>query len=217
MTSSFHHKMFSKWAMTPFARSVLLFGTLIFTFLWFSSAVAAAESVKVELTPEEQAWLAEHPVITLTTLPNWQPFVITDDKTGELTGIDVEFIRLLNQRLGGAIKIETYDWKTLVQMSKDHKVDGFFPASITEDRKPYLVWTEVYNLTPLALVTLRDAPDIKDWNDLAGKKVVMTAGSSYIELLRELVPEAEVVLVKNVEEQVPFLAEGKALSHHEIQ
>jgi len=210
MTPSFHHKIFPQWAMPPFARSVLLFGALIFTFLWFSSAVAAAESVKVELTPEEQVWLAEHPVITLTTLPNWQPFVITDDKTGELTGIDVEFIRLLNQRLGGAIKIETYDWKTLVQMSKDHKVDGFFPASITEDRKPYLVWSEVYNLTPLALVTLRDAPDIKDWNDLAGKKVVMTAGSSYIELLGELAPEAEVVLVKNVEEQVPFLAEGKA-------
>jgi ABC-type amino acid transport substrate-binding protein len=101
----------------------------------------AEKTPEVELTSEEKAWLAEHPVITLTTLPNWQPFVITDDKTGELTGIDVEFIKLLNQRLGGAIKIETYDWKTLVQMSKDHKVDGFFPASITEDRKPYLVWT----------------------------------------------------------------------------
>jgi ABC-type amino acid transport substrate-binding protein len=162
------------------------------------------------LTPEERAWLKEYPVITLTTLPDWQPFVITDDKTGELTGIDVEFIKLLNQRLGGAIKIETYDWKTLVQMSKDHKVDGFFPASITEDRKPYLVWTQVYNSTPLALVTLRDAPDIKEWRDLAGKKVVMTASSSYIELLGELAPEAEIAIVKNVEEQVPFLAEGKA-------
>jgi ABC-type amino acid transport substrate-binding protein len=162
------------------------------------------------LTPEERAWLKEYPVITLTTLPDWQPFVITDDKTGELTGIDVEFIKLLNQRLGGAIKIETYDWKTLVQMSKDHKVDGFFPASITEDRKPYLVWTQVYNSTPLALVTLRDAPDIKEWRDLADKKVVMTASSSYIELLGELAPEAEIVIVKNVEQQVPFLAEGKA-------
>ncbi|MFZ9034491.1 MAG: transporter substrate-binding domain-containing protein, partial [Anaerohalosphaeraceae bacterium] len=170
----------------------------------------AEKTPEIELTPEEKAWLAEHPVITLTTLPNWQPFVITDDKTGELTGIDVEFIKLLNQRLGGAIKIETYDWKTLVQMSKDHKVDGFFPASITEDRKPYLVWTRVYNSTPLALVTLRDAPDIKEWRDLAGKKVVMTASSSYIELLGELAPEAEIVIVKNVEEQVPFLAEGKA-------
>jgi len=210
MTPSFHHKIFPQWALPSFARSILLFGTLIFTFLLFSSTVVAAESVKVELTPEEQAWLAEHPVITLTTLPNWHPFVITDEKTGELTGIDVEFIRLLNQRLGGAIKIETYDWKTLVQMSKDHKVDGFFPASITEDRKPYLAWSKIYNTTPLALVTLRDAPEIKDWNDLAGKKVVMTAGSSYIELLRELEPKAEVVLVKNVEEQVPFLAEGKA-------
>ena len=195
--------------MPSFARSVLLFGTLIFTFLWFSSAVVAAESVKVELTLEEQAWLAEHPVITLTTLPNWHPFVITDEKTGELTGIDVEFIRLLNQRLGGAIKIETYDWQTLVQMSKDHKVDGFFPAAISEDRKPYLAWTKVYNSTPLALLTLRDAPDIKEWSDLAGKKVAMTVSSSYLELLGDLVPEAEIVIVKNIEEQVPLLAEGK--------
>ncbi|MDH3870063.1 MAG: transporter substrate-binding domain-containing protein, partial [Desulfuromonadales bacterium] len=153
MTPSFHHKIFPQWALPSFARSILLFGTLIFTFLLFSSTVVAAESVKVELTPEEQAWLAEHPVITLTTLPNWHPFVITDEKTGELTGIDVEFIRVLNQRLGGAIKIETYDWTTLVQMSKDHKVDGFFPASITEDRKPYLAWSKIYNTTPLALVT----------------------------------------------------------------
>ena len=195
--------------MPSFASSVLLFGALIFTFLWFSSTVAAAESVKVELTPEEQAWLAEHPVITLTTLPNWHPFVITDEKTGELAGIDVEFIGLLNQRIGGAIKIETYDWQTLVQMSKDHKVDGFFPAAISEDRKPYLAWTKVYNSTPLALLTLRDAPDIKEWSDLAGKKVAMTVSSSYLELLGDLVPEAEIVIVKNIEEQVPLLAEGK--------
>ena len=165
--------------------------------------------VRVSLTPEEKAWLAEHPVITLTTLPNWQPFVITDEKTGELSGIDVEFIKLLNQRLGDAIRIETYDWATLVQMSKEHQVDGFFPAAISEDRKPYLVWTKVYNSTPLALVTLRDAPDIKKWSDLAGKKVAMTESSSYIELLGELAPEAEVVIVKNIEEQVPLLAESK--------
>ncbi|MGD8880600.1 MAG: transporter substrate-binding domain-containing protein, partial [Desulfobacterales bacterium] len=185
-----------------------LFWGLLLVFLFIGEV--QGNEPQVQLTLEERAWLAENPVITLTTLPNWQPFVITDDKTGELTGIDVEFIKLLNQRLGGAIKIETYDWKTLVQMSKDHKVDGFFPASITEDRKPYLVWTRVYNSTPLALVTLRDAPDIKEWRDLAGKKVVMTASSSYIELLGELAPEAEIVIVKNVEEQVPFLAEGKA-------
>ena len=163
----------------------------------------------VELTPEERAWLEVHPKITLTTLSNWPPFVITDDRTGELTGIDVEFIKLLSRRLGGAIEIETHDWQTLVRMAKDHRVDGFFPASITEDRKPYLAWTQVYNSTPLALVTRGDAPDIGDWRELAGKRVVMTAGSSYIELLGELAPEVEMVIVKNVEEQVPLLAEGK--------
>jgi len=56
-----HFKKLSRRTLSPFVRSALLFCALIFTFFWLSPAVVAAESSRIELTAEEQAWLAEHP------------------------------------------------------------------------------------------------------------------------------------------------------------
>ncbi|MFC1673059.1 transporter substrate-binding domain-containing protein [Pseudomonadota bacterium] len=164
---------------------------------------------EIALTGEEINWLRENPVITLATLPNWAPFIFLDETNGQPRGVDIDFMALLNQKLGGAIRIELFDWATAVQMAKDHEVDGLFPAAISEDRKPYLEWSNIYNTSPLALVTSTDAPQISTWGDLTNKKVAMQKGSTYIELMGELAPKAELVYVKDPFEQVQALLEGK--------
>jgi hypothetical protein len=68
---------------------------------WTTTKVAQAEVVKatrsvLQLTREEQAWLAEQPVLNLGVDPSWAPFEYFDSK-GELASITSDNIRILTQ------------------------------------------------------------------------------------------------------------------------
>jgi ABC-type amino acid transport substrate-binding protein len=112
------------------------------------------------LTPEERAWLNAHPVISLVSTGYCPPFVYWDNKEQKQKGFDIDYMNLLSRKLGTPIEIRLTKWGEAVQMAKDHKVEGLFPAAISEDRKPYLEWSDIYISSPLSLVTYSDAPRI---------------------------------------------------------
>jgi len=51
------------------------------------------------LTPQERAWLREHPVITVALDPSWAPIEFTD-KRGTPSGMTTDYLRLIEARLG---------------------------------------------------------------------------------------------------------------------
>lgn len=163
----------------------------------------------VLLNDEERFWLKEHPLITLVTGLDWKPFTFRDEKTGEPRGFHIDYMALLNKKLGGVIKVKMFNWATALQMTMDHKVDGIFPAAISEERKPYLMWSDIFSSSPLGLLTANDAPKIEQWSDLSGKKIAIAKGTTYVELMGELEPGAEVILTDSVLEQLQGLVEGK--------
>ena len=67
------------------------------------AAAAASGSAAIpllkDLTPEEQAWLAAHPVVTLSIDDDYHPKSYRDQH-GELAGINIDYVRLLATRLG---------------------------------------------------------------------------------------------------------------------
>ena len=168
-----------------------------------------APSIRGQLTLEEKAWLAEHPVITLASTSYWPPFVFWDEKGQKQRGFDIDYMELLSRKLGVPLQIKLYPWKEAVQMAKDHQVDALFPAAISEDRKPYLNWSSVYITQPIALMTLRNFPSIEQWDELKGKRVGVTAGSTYIEEIHRLESRAKIVEFKGSLDSLNALIEGK--------
>ncbi len=56
-------------------------------------------SIILEFTPQEQAWLREHPNIKIGVDPSFAPYEFID-KDGEYRGIAADHLKLINERLG---------------------------------------------------------------------------------------------------------------------
>ena len=89
MINQRHFKQLFRRALAPFARAVLLFCTLILIFPMVSTAVFAADTPGIELTPEERAWLKAHPRI-VARVDNFPPFHSTVQ--GKPTGFSIDLL-----------------------------------------------------------------------------------------------------------------------------
>lgn len=63
------------------------------------------------LTPEERAWLAEHPSIRLGVDTSWPPFEFRDEQ-GRYQGLAAGYVGLLQERLGVSLTpVEPKTWR----------------------------------------------------------------------------------------------------------
>lgn len=106
------------------------------------------------LTVEEREWLLEHDgKITLGFLKN-VPVYFEKDENGRPVGITVEYIRLLEQRLGFTFQIHERDsWSELVQGLYDGTLDALpgFSYSIDRARKVHI--SIQYTANPYAIIS----------------------------------------------------------------
>lgn len=162
----------------------------------------------LRLSGEEQAWIRSHPVITLSVDDGYPPKNYRDEQ-GNLVGISIDYIRLLEQRLGVEIRFEGSQWSEALTKAMEHKVDGVINADLLEERKPYLNFTEVYAIYPQALVTRKDEPALATLDDFEGRTVAVKKQSSQLALLRDKYSRVELVEIDTVVEGLDLLVEGR--------
>lgn len=77
------------------------------------------------LTTEEQAWLERHPQIVLGMTYQFSPDLIRGSD-GELSGIVVDYLALLNRQLDGRIQLHAEPtWQAVTQKALMGEIDGF--------------------------------------------------------------------------------------------
>ena len=84
--------------------------------------VAEQVSELIGLTEDEQAWLADHPVIRVGESSEFEPQLIKR-ADGSFTGIVPEFYRLLEKRLGIRFKIIDDAWSGIIRRASEWKID----------------------------------------------------------------------------------------------
>ena len=135
----------------------------------------------VQLTPKEQAWLANHKKIRIAFDGSLPPYSFIND-SGQLEGIAIEVMNTLSKRLG--IKFETYPnttWNKLYEAAVTYKVDVVATMVNRPDRTQWFNFTQPYLIKSLVIMTKRDNVTIKNRSDLVGKKVAMVKGYQYVD------------------------------------
>lgn len=89
-------------------------------FLLFSGNGLAAETI--ELTKEEQAWLADHPNITVGHSSQFEPLLIKASD-GTLTGMLPDYYKLVGNRLGVEFKIVDDKWPEIHRRAREKDID----------------------------------------------------------------------------------------------
>ena len=103
------------------------------------------------------------------------PFEFADEKTGKLTGFDVELIQAVAQEIG-------FKKCTVVNM------DAISAVTINDTRKRVVLFTQPYYKSGLAFIVRKGITDVKTFEDLKAKTIAVqkeTTGEVYARQLEE--------------------------------
>ncbi|MFO7600262.1 MAG: transporter substrate-binding domain-containing protein, partial [Candidatus Desulfacyla sp.] len=161
----------------------------------------------LSLTPEESAWLADHPEIAIAINQAWPPMDYTD-ADGTPQGIGVGFIRALNGRLGGRLKIVPLPWTEMVEGVKEKRIDGLMDITPRPDREAVFHFTKPYLNIPHSIIARKDAPYYEDLSQLAGK-IVGVERQFFIErVFQEKYPGIRVSLFDTTSDALDAVSKG---------
>ncbi|MDH3544081.1 MAG: transporter substrate-binding domain-containing protein, partial [Desulfuromonadales bacterium] len=189
-----HFKKLSRRTLSPFVRSALLFCALIFTFFWLSPAVVAAESSRIELTAEEQAWLAEHPVITLATGNGNYPPAEIKNPDGTWSGFNIEFFEQLSKLLDIDIRLHYGAWAETQKKAMNGELDGL--SIVGKDPRRDVIFNATDTIYPSYFsVFSASRADLKinSFTDLDGLRIGYKRGARPAKTRLKKLPEATAV------------------------
>ncbi|MCK7576242.1 MAG: diguanylate cyclase [Chromatiales bacterium] len=154
----------------------------------------ATES-RVELTLEEQSYLAGLGPISVAPDPVWPPFQSLDER-GRFTGIAIDLLELVARRLGIDIAyVVARDWDEAVQLSESGQVLVLPFLNQTPARERWLLFTEPLLVEPSVFVTREEHPFIIDAARLSDESIALPRATSVEERIRRDFPNLRVVHV----------------------
>ncbi|WP_177428354.1 transporter substrate-binding domain-containing protein [Candidatus Venteria ishoeyi] len=161
----------------------------------------------IELTTAERAWLKAQPKISMAIATNYPRSYY--GKSGKLQGVDVDYIALLEKKLGIQFEHITSNWHTALDRAMKHEVDTILNADKMEYREQYLNFTKVYFAVPQVVIAPENEAAISDLNELCGRKIAVHKGSSYSAFLQQHHPCIELLEVIDKKKFLPQLLPGR--------
>ena len=163
----------------------------------------------VRLTPEEKAFLKDHPVLRVSNETDYPPFDFTTD--GKPDGYSIDYLNLLAERLGIQFEyVNGYPWNELLSMFEKRELDIIHSAMKTEERLRYTLFTRPYLHQLHALVTLQENSNLKSLDDLKGKTLAMQKGFATNEFILPRYPDINILWVSGTLEGLKAVASGQA-------
>lgn len=175
------------------------------TFCWLLSFNAQAA---LQLTPEEKAWIKQHPTITLGADYNWPPFEYADSSHHH-NGIAADILKLISQQTGLKIKVKSGVWADILEEAKKGEVQGLSCVVKTPKREPYFFFTSPYTTMPLAMV-VNTTSGLQTLEELNDHKLALNGGSYIEEWIKTHYPKIHIVPVHSNAEALENVATGKA-------
>lgn len=148
---------------------------LVWLWLFFCSSFALAAPVALQLTPRESSWLSQQQSITIAVMQNWPPMDYVDED-GAVTGIGVDYLNAINERIGGIIKIVPAPFSENVKAVQSRQLDALMDITPKPDRELFFNFTPAYMTIPQVIVARKTTPYLRNEKDLADKTVALEHG-----------------------------------------
>jgi PAS domain S-box-containing protein len=166
-------------------------------------------SLGVKLTSKEIEYLQNKQTINMCIDPNWMPFEQFDENDNYI-GMSAEYFKIFAENLSVDFNvIHTNSWTETLEFAKQKKCDILSLAMETPQRKKYLNFTTPYLETPLVVATKLGVHFINDVNDLKGKKIGISKGYAFSELLKYKYPLLNIIDVENTNEGLEKVNHGE--------
>lgn len=188
--------------------SMLLIVAVMISMVACSKPSAPSGSGEVAQTGTLQKVLKNKKLVAGVIL-SFPPFGFKDE-AGEPQGYDVDLAKELAESLGAELEIVEVTADARVSSLETGKVDVIFGNfTRTLERSQKVNFSDPYVVAGERLLVKKDS-GIKNVEDLTGKKVAVTKGSTNAELMAKLNPNAEVVFFETSAEALVAVKNGQA-------
>lgn len=162
------------------------------------------------LSPEERAWLAEHPELRLGIGTSWPPFEFRDAQ-GHYQGLAANYIALLQERLRVSMTpVEPRSRTQVLEQARAGRLDLLPGIMATPERQEYLTFTRPYLDFPIIILARKNGPLPKRIDELYGLKVAVVDHYAPHELLVARHPDLTLLPLPSVAAALQALATGQA-------
>jgi len=154
-------------------------------------AQSSAPESMVTLTPEEKAWLAQHPEIILGTTTEYSPMVFRK-MDGTYGGMLVDIYEEVNRRLNTRIHLHIEDpWSKVQEKAQNREIDGLAMGGKSPDRDVLFNATDVIVPTYFSVFARsQEEYRLKRFSDLKGMRIGYKRAARPTRALLEKLPSA---------------------------
>lgn len=169
-----------------------------------------------QLSDEEKAWVARHPLVRVAVIDGYAPMTFIDDD-GNYRGITIDVLAQIRLRTGLSFEIrEASNVNQLKQMVSDGEADMIGALTPSSDRKQLLMFTRPYMTNAFVMVVRQQngGPNQPlpptSLSEMQGKRLAVIEGTGMIEKIRNLYPQIQLVMADNATDVLTMLQKGQA-------
>ena len=176
-------------------------------FIPAAHAAESGETAAVELTPEEKAFIQDHPTIYLGVDPTFVPYEFIDSD-GRYKGIAADYIALICEKTGLRMEVvQGLTWSEAYEKAVKREIDVLPCVAETAEREQYFLFSDTYFTFQRAVFLNEDTKGINKFEDLYGKTAAVQMNSSHHSYMKNY-PDIRLNLYTTVEEALRAVSNG---------
>ena len=159
----------------------------VFAFILLITSLAASPlaAEPVDLTDEERAYIAAHPVATIGLVADNEPYSFY--LNGKIMGWSVDVLDAISAMTGLDFAVRLGSWPEIYGQFRQGGLDAIADISFTEERDPFILFTEPYHLRRTILFENVDRPlgDLADTEALKARRIGVIRDIYYANALKD--------------------------------
>lgn len=165
------------------------------------------------LNSEEQAFLAQHPSLTVLVDPAMAPLEYLDAQTSTPRGVTVAYLDELHALTGITFEcVIDHSWKRAYQRFVDGSIDMAIALNRSVEREKHFLFTEPYLSMPIVLMAASQVGYIDGLADIGDRLLAMVDEYSVVEWIEADYPELNTIKVATTEEGLDLVKRGDAFA-----
>lgn len=154
--------------------------------------------------------MAAQSPVTLCVDPDWFPFEQINER-GQHEGIAADLVQMVAARAGLQFAlVKTKSWDESLEASRQGRCQVLSFLNETPQRRQWLIFTEPLFSDPNVFITREEHPYIADLAYYADETIVLPAGTSIEERIRQNYPGLRILIVETENEAFKMVLEKKA-------
>ncbi|WP_150651951.1 transporter substrate-binding domain-containing protein [Pseudomonas fluorescens] len=175
---------------------------------WSAGSDLLLTDQKLQLTQREEAWLKQHPVVSVVVNEAFAPLTFFDND-GNFRGISADLLELIRLRTGLRFEIRrSRNDAEMIQQIDRHQADLIAALLPSTEREKTLNFSRPYLENSYVLLTRKSADGPTNLGQLKGKQLAIAQGNPMVEYLRREYPRIQLIETADTFSAVSLLAEG---------